>query len=306
MKATLRNYKKTRIGYKEEFELCYMRHQYLRQSKHSPSREEMEPYLKIVENFSNNTYYVYKNLFYMCGLDIEDVYNNAHVQLVSFLGLFALERNDIKMKNFKVTFKGRNSIRCTKEDILNKNKANFTCFLKQRMQDMVRVCYQKAKNIKGLQSEEFTIFVGNKLPPNDIEELLENHEKYGYKPITSSVFKTIKKRMKWNQKGPVYLFNSKWYVCVPTRKKFLTLTDFACQDFDPYTNEHNTNPEQILENKEAESKLEMDKEKFEKFSNKEKVRIVKLFISKNKNNVELKEELATACEFLEKLHDSTI
>lgn len=294
----------TRISSREEFELCYLRHQYLKRVKKQPTREEMEPYCKIVENFTRNTFYVYKNLFLMVGLDLDDVLNNGQVQLISFLGLFALEKNPKKLAEFKRNYRSRNSIICSKENILDKNKANFTCFLKQRLDDMVRVCKQKAKNIKGIVAEEFVVFKGNKKPPKDIEDLLDNHSKYGYSPLTTTAFKTIKKRMNKKQEGPVYLDDRTWYVCVPIRKKTLSLVDFSCNNYDPYDNLHNMTPEQVLEKREG---LDWDGKwlSFNVVSNDERVDILKTFIVKNQGNPVFKEELKTARKFLERLSVST-
>ena len=295
--------KVTRINSKQEFELCYLRHRYLKKVKKQPTREEMEPYHKIVENFTRNTFYVYKNLFLMVGLDLEDVLNNGQVQLISFLGLFALERNPKKLADFKRAFRGRNSIICTKEDVLNKNQANFTCFLKQRLEDMVRVCRQKARNIKGIVAEEFVVFRGTKRPPKDIEDLLDNHEKYDYHPLTTTAFKTIKRRMNKKQEGPVYLDGEIWYVCVPIRKKTLNLTDFTCNNYDPYDNLHNMTPEEVFEKSEG---TDWDGKwlRFNVISNDERTEVLKSFIVKNQGNPQLKEELKTAKRFLEKLNVS--
>jgi len=286
-----------RINCKEEFESCYLRHQYIRRAKYNPTREEMEPYNFIIEKFARNTFYTYKNLFLLVGLDLDDVTNAAQVHLISYLGLFALERNPKKLSDFKKLFKNRNSIRCSKEDLLNKNKANFTCFIKQRLEDMVRVCRQKAKNIKGLRPEEFIVFKGTKQPPKDIEDLLENHEKYEYHPVDASVFKTIKRRMKDKQEGPVYLCNELWYVCVPIRKKMLSLTDFACKNYDPYDNLHNMNPEEIYEVTQ-ESSWEAKWLEFSVLEDEDKVKIVEDFIKENNKNPKFKEELRIARKFL--------
>lgn len=289
-----------RINHRDFFESCYMRHQYLLKVKIPPTREEMEPYYKIVENFCRNTFYIYKNLFLMVGLDLEDVMENGKIQLISYLGLFALEKNPKKLAEFKRNFRSRNSIICSKEDILDKNKANFTCFLKQRLEDMVRVCRQKARNIKGLIPEDFVVFKGVKRPPKDIEDLLENHEKYGYSPLNISVFKTIKKRMKDRQEGPVYLDNKTWYVCVPIRKKTLSLTDFTCNNYDPYDNLHNMTPEEVFSRSEG-NDWEGKWLRFNSIPDEERAAIVQEFIVKNTKNPTYKKELRAARKFLESL-----
>lgn len=294
-----------RISHKDEFELCYLRHQYLKRVTHNPTREEMFNYNKIVENFSRNTFYVYKNLFLMVGLDLEDVINISQVHLVSFLGLFAMERNPDKLKDFEKLFQKNNIRKCESNDILDKNKANFTCFLKQRLEDVVRVCKQKAKNVKGVLAEDFIVFTGKKKPPMDIEDLIDNHGEYDYHPLGTQAFKTIKKRMKNKQEGPVYLENGVWYVCVSIRKKNLTLNDFTCNDYNPYDNIHNMSPEQVLE-KTQETNWDDKWQEFSSIPPKNRARILNTFIKNNKNNKEFKEELRIANKFLESINANAI
>ena len=292
--------KSTRANSNAHFELCYLRHQYLRKVKKQPTREEMEPYHKIVENFAGTTFYTYKNLFLMVGLDLEDVVNVGQIQVVSFVGLFALERNPKKLADFKRNFRSRNSIICSKADILNKNQANFTYFLKQRLQELVRICSQKAKNIKGAIAEEFVVFRGLKQPPKDIEDLLEDHEKYEYSPLTTTAFRTIKKRMNNKQEGPVYLDGKTWYVCVPIRKKNINFTDFTCNNYNPYDNLHNMTPEEVLDRKEC---TDWDGKwlKFNIISNEQRKVVIQEFIHANQGKVVFKDELKTAKRFLEQL-----
>lgn len=290
-----------RVSHKNAFESCYMRHQYLMRVRHNPTREEMSPYQKIVENFARNTFYTYKNLFLLVGLDHEDVLSNAQIQLVSFLGLYALERNQKRLADFKRSFRSHNSIICKKTDVLNKNRANFTCFLKQRMEDMVRVCRQKAKNIRGIPVEEYLVFVGKTQPPNDLEELLDNHYDYGYRPLGLSTFKTIKKRGFPNQDGPVYLHDEKWYVCVSVRKKQLFLSDFSCNNQNPYDNLHNMTPEDYCEKAESENSFERNYLKFKTSSDKEKARLIQLFMDEKSDDTNYEEEIEIAKKYLEKL-----
>lgn len=295
-----------RISHKEAFELCYLRHQYLRRVKYTPSREEMEPYSKIIEKFTRSTFYTYKNLFLLIGLDFEDILSSARVQLVSFLGLYALERNSEKLANFKRNFRSHNSIICKKHDILNKNQANFTCFLKQRMEDMVRVCRQKAKNIKGFPAEEFLVFKGDRLPPVDHEDLLANPHDYGYKSIGIAAFKAVKKKFKNNQIGPVFLDENEWYVCVPVRKKSLSIADFRCNNQNPYDNLHNMTPEEYLDNSEKESFFENKLSQFKNYTDTEKATVIKIFLDENSSNITFKEEVDIARSYLERLNVSHV
>jgi hypothetical protein len=171
---------------------------------------------------------------------------------------------------------------------------------------MVRVCRQKARNIKGLHSEEFIVFSGTKQPPKDIEDLLENHSKHGYKSLGTSAFKSLKKKMKNKQEGPVYLDDGVWYVCVPIRKKTLSFTDFTCNNADPYDNLHNMTPEEIFERSESRNFCKDNYSEFNSIPDKDKIKIVRSFVEENKENKFLKEEVDTAKRLLENLNVTNI
>lgn len=292
---------KKKINSKEQFELCYIRHQYIRKVDYNPSEDEMRPYHWILDHTSRNTFYMYQMLFQMVGLYLEDIINTARVHLVSFLGLFALERMPEKMKAFKALILQEHGRRTTKIDILQKNKANFTLFLKQRMEDLVRICRQKARNIKGLPTEEYAVFTGTKRPPKVIKDLLDNYEALGYKKIDVSIFKSIRKKLDKKQEGPVYFINNSWYICVPLDKKTLELVDFSGAGLDPYDSMHNMTPERVLFHVEEEELWKDRKEKFSGCSREDKALIVRSFVEKNKNNPKFRDEIRTARKMLKRL-----
>ncbi len=288
-----------KISSKNEFELCYLRHQYLRKTTHNPSKEQMAPYVGIIKNVAHKTYWMYHGLFLAVGFDIEDVLSIGHVHLVNFLGLFALEKNIEKLENFVCSFIRKTSYEPSEEDVLDKNKANFTMFLKQRMEDVVRICRQKSRNVKGIPVQEHYVFVGTQKPPKDLRELLINNEKYGFRKLHLALFRSIKKRAK--TKELIFEFEGMWYVAVPLEKRTLTLNDFAGADMDPYDNIHNMNPEQLYNSKENDVYWEMQQKIFKKSSKRKKIRLVQEFVSKNKENPKFREEIKTAKKLLRSL-----
>lgn len=291
---------KKKIHSKDEFELCYIRHQYLRRVTYNPSEKEMEPYMAIVKHMAYNTFNMYRNLFALVGFDLIDVINIGRIHLVSFLGLFSLEKMEKKYKEFVLLYKKLNGIKPDKDVIQNKNKANLTMFLKQRMEDVVRVCRQKAKNIKGMAVEEAYAYYGTKKPPKNHRLLLEDNEKYGFKKIDFSSFKSIRKKLnKIDQK--MFKFSGYWYVCVPLEHRNLTLLDLSCAGLDPHDSIHNMNPEQILFYKHEEEYFNKKKAEFDVQSDDMKIDIMKQFIQKNKKNPTFKEEIKLAKKFIKDL-----
>lgn len=292
--------KNVKISCKEEFELCYLRHQYVRRVDFNPTEEEMKPYAFIVAHMAKNTFFTYRNLFSLVGFESEDLINIGRVHLVSYLGLFSMEKLPEKYESFSNTF-FRDKVRDPNPyDLLNKNKANLTLFLKQRFEDVVRICRQKARNIKGLPTEEFFIFHGPNKPPKILRNLVENHEKYGFKKLDIAVFKSIKKKIKVDNPN-CFKLNDTWYVAVPVEHKSLSLTDFSGAGMDPYDSIHNMTPERIFFAQEEDKEWADKREEFNAYSVKRRTRMVKSFIKKNKNKPIYKEELKAARELLKTL-----
>jgi hypothetical protein len=291
---------KGRIHSKDEFELCYLRHKYFRKTLYNPTTKDMAPYDKIVENLSRNTFFTYKSLFSYIGFGLEDVENIGRIHLVSFLGLFSLESDPGKYADFITTYKKASHSGPDLIDLLNKNRANFTLFLKQRMEDLVRVCRQKARNIKGTQTEQAHFFCGKNTPPQDVKKLLDNYDQYGYRKIDLSSFRTARKKAKKLTKTK-FQFNDKWYIAVPIEYKRLELIDFSGSGLDPYDNIHNMTPEQILFHKQEESFWEQKKQDFRNKPKVDRVKMVSQFVKNNATNPDFQEEIKIAERYLKRL-----
>lgn len=296
---------KKKIHSKNEFELCYLRHQYLRRSDFNPTDADMRPYYPIAEKVARSTYYVYNNLLQMVGMNVEDLININKVHLVSFLSLFVLDKLPHKKQEFIEIFQNRNQEDPELKNFIDKNKANFTMFLKQRMEDLVRVCRQKARNIKGLSAEEFNIYCGEKKPPTRHYALVKDPHRYGYKKIDIAVFKSIKKKAKIHHEATVFFFNNLWYVAVPVARKSLTILDFDGAGLNPHNNFHHLEPDTILENaqesKEEEFTWNHRQIMFHRRSKTQKIKLLRKWIAKNKKNRQYKEEVQIARNLIRSL-----
>lgn len=292
---------KKKIHSKNEFELCYLRHQYFRRSTANPSEKDMKPYLTIIKHSANNTFYTYKNLFHAVGFDVEDVISIGQVHLVSYLGLFSMEKMPAKYDEYiRIIERTKNHIP-SKKEILEKNKANFTLFLKQRMEELVRVCRQKARNIKGYPVESFYIYYGQQRPPKILRNLINHNEEYGYRKLDLAVFKSIRKHSGVQADAKSFKWNDTWYVCVPIEQRSLKLVDFSGADLDPYDNIHNRNPEQVYFTSQEEKYWKVKKKKFEHLSAAEKARQIRSFIAKYEDRPAYSDEIKAAKKWLTKL-----
>jgi hypothetical protein len=289
-----------KINHKDSFELCYLRHKYIRRSRYNPTPEEMKPFEHIAYHLSMNTYKRYGNLFSSVGFEFEDVFNIAKVHAVSFLGLFAMQRMPDKYADFVKLFESIQDRKPMKRDILDKNQANFTLFLKQRMEDVVRVCRQKVRNIKGLPSDEYYYYYGPNPPPKSLRLLVKNHEKYGFRKLDVSVFKTIKRKAGLIH-SMYFDFAGSYYIAIPIGKPFLTLKDLAGANLDPRDNIHNMNPEERLLRVEEGREWDSLQEEFFSKPNDVKINIFKNFIRANRTKRRYAEEVKTARRLLRTL-----
>ena len=310
---------KRKIHSKNEFELCYMRHQYLRRVTYNPTQADMAPYQKIIEHQAANTFYVYRNLFKLVGFDLDDLISIARIHLVSFLGLYKLDKNPKKYEEFLLIYWKKHLKEANSDDIENKDRSSLTMFMKQRMEDVVRVCRQKARNIKGMPVEEFFVFYGPDKPPKNAAKLLEDHVKYGFKKLDLGSFKSINKRAKkilmdeknlsakkkaaLKDKFKPFYHSGSWYVAVPLEKRNLTLLDLAGAGLDPYDSIHNKNPEQLYIDKFNEKEFEENKVKFKAYSDERKGAIFRNFIRNNKDKPRMAEEVMLARKFIKDLRD---
>lgn len=286
-----------KIRFTNDFELCYLRHQYFRRAQYNPTVCEMYPYLQIVERFASSNYFTYEHLFRSVGFLKEDIVSVGKIQIVSFIGLYALERSEEKKKLFAEAFEYREFRAPTKEDFLNKNKANFTIFLKQRMKDLVRVCNQKVRNIKGQPSEDYLAYRGKNKPPKYLQQLIKEHDALGFKKLNFAIFKSIRKNANVNSDATVFCHYGTWYVAIPLEQKPLSFDDIVGSGADPSDNYHNMQPDEVFKEKQF--------SQFEKIFNsntpESKIEVIKQFIAKNEKKGQYKKEISTARKMLKDL-----
>lgn len=288
---------KNKISHKSSFELCYLRHQYFRRAKYNPTEAEMAPYIGIISKLAKNTFFVYANLFRAVGMDYEDIQNIGRVHLVSFLCLYSMESSKEKKDQY-IERIAQSEYRIPEEkDFDQKNKANFTFFLKQRMEDLVRVCRQKVRNINGHPSSEYVAFCGKANLPKNIYRLMKNYEELGYKKIDFSIFKSIRKKCNFYKDSSIFKLDDTWYVALDTEQKKITQEDIEVSDFSPYENSHNLRPDELYVEKESNLLYDI----FENKPSFKKIKILRKFIAKNKLNRQYREEILTARKLLKNL-----
>lgn len=290
---------KRKIHSKDEFELCYLRHQYVRKTTYNPTEAEMLPYMGVIKNLSKNTYRTYQNLFNMVGMELDDIINIGRVHLTSYLGLFSIKADKARFERFESQFRAERGRELEDSDLLGKDKADLTSFMKQRYEDLVRVCRQKGRNIKGHCVEEYFAYKGPNKPPKVLRNLVGHHEKFGFKKIDQATFRTIRKKAR--PESNVFQFNDLWYVAILVEHKNLGIEDFTGAGLSPYDNVHNMTPEEILFSIRGETEWEERKQEFEGYTREMKINKIKKFIRANYQKRAFIGEIATARKLLKAL-----
>lgn len=284
----------TKINCYEEFELCYLRHQYLRKSTANPTDEEMKPFYGVIRTCAKRTYYTYIGLFQSVGMEYDDVLNIGKVQLVSFMGLYSVQipENLDRFIDRIVESTGEGP---SLTDILNKDKADFTLFLKQRMEDLVRVCRQKVSNIRGQLAEEYLVYYGSNTPPENVNDLIKNYGKLGFKKLDATKFKALKRKGTFqDQSGPLFTANGINYITVSLDHRQLTIYDLAGAGLDPYDSVHNMNPEDIMLHIATEADFQKKKKKWYASPRDKRIKKIRDFILAKQDDPRYTEEVKTA------------
>lgn len=172
------------------------------------------------------------------------------------------------------------------------------------MEDVVRVCHQKARNIKGMQTDDYLVFYGAQTPPEDLTDFQHNYAKYGYKKLDVSLFKSKKRKFKdalKNQSGPVFKLDGLNYVCVAVNHRNLELLDLVGADWNPYESIHNMTPEEVMVYLDDQKDYEIKKNRFLAMSKEYRNKKLSDFISLHQNDPMYNEEVQAAKKMLKEL-----
>lgn len=149
----------TRVNYKDNFELVYLRHRSLRRAR-KPSEQELKRYSSHVRSISRRAFNKYKYAFSVLGVDENDVYNVGMCYLIIFIDKWEVKGDDKKSR--KVLWQ----------------------FLNQRFGEWAMIASKKNYNIRGnsdtsqLTPHDFDdIFSGRgRRIPNPLEAVLDKED----------------------------------------------------------------------------------------------------------------------------------
>lgn len=215
-------------GRGEDFEYMSLMESYFDRTQ-NPSNSDMLAYEDIVVFESTQHYNSRKRLYHSIGLDLDDLKNLSRVYLVSFLGLFSLDKNQQKLEQLNQIYKKKNSTsnEVPKEVVLKKNRSNFICFLRQKLKVLLTICRKKARNIlcSDITYKYYRIKKEDILPENEAfswDKTLQSLSKQA-EEIIEYHFNTAKKLSKSSGKQT---FNHNGFFYFKSLPEFFTPTSF--------------------------------------------------------------------------------
>lgn len=289
---------KKKLSYKDDFELLYLRHEYIKRCK-TLDGKFVEEYAPIVNTTARIMYEKLYPNYSKVGFDQEDIVSITNVYMLGFMGLYSLRFNKKKREEYIKDFKKAKGRTPTEREIYNKDKNNMINFLRQRLQHCSTLCARKARNITvGIDRRGFYAHTKDSKSASN-ESILENYKKLGYRKVTRKEYKECLAKAK--QLGERTITDKDGFKIIDIQ---LLNNGISNEDYELMLETNggvNTmNPEDILSAVEAEQRLANYKEIFSNMDKTSKRRKLKKFIEDNKDNRYLKEELALARKMLRK------
>jgi hypothetical protein len=286
------------VSTKDQFELTYLRWRYFMRAENPPTdlikKYEKAAYKVAKESFNKN-YDSMKN----SGLEIEDACNIALVHLVSYLGCFSLQYSEHGRS--KVEEKKKNED-LSDSEIQRKDLSNLMTFIEQRMKDFVRVFKQKNKNILGEKSVAVLFQLVDKESPCSDQELLRAPKRYGYRKVSASLYKEIKRKLGSYPQVGRFVLGDTVYRYVQTTNNPVWISDSENSDDILSFNPQNYTQPQDLEESLNRYRIEKLLDRYHNSDEKNKVRMLKKAISFLKKKG-MMTELRSAKRMLKKLQN---
>lgn len=131
-----------KISVKDDFELVLFRWRYLNKTV-NPTEEEISKYNSVIKAASGKIYSIFTKVFSRSGMQLDDVRSLARVHIVSYIGLFSLNKNKIKRLEFENSFIKNNNNPPSQKEIDKKDIKTAYAFVYQRLLENALHCKRK-------------------------------------------------------------------------------------------------------------------------------------------------------------------
>lgn len=294
-----------RYNYKDNFEMLYLRHEYITKNKNINGKYVKE-YEKIVKTTARLMYYKLYPNFNKVGFDQEDLIAITNVYLLGYMNNYSLLHSKKELVNFTKKFYNRKGINPTQEEIVKSERNRLINFLRQKIQHCSTVCARKARNITVGRDRRRTFAETSSSKSAAEEDILNDYKKYGYRLVTSKEYKgAIQQAKKLGEKD---LIDKNGYRIfqIQILNNGISKEDYALLFNDNSMGQFYRSPEESLIFKQESRQLELNRQRFNKLTVSAKKRSLVKFIEQNRGNIHLKVELKAARKILKSIKENGI
>lgn len=306
------------MSYDEDFEMLTLRHEYLKKIQ-NPESVNMKPFKYLANVTARIMYEKCRANFEKVGFDLADVESISNVYLFAYLGVYSFEVNAPAKERFIKSFEDKNGKQPSDKDIEKAEKNTIINFLRQKLHHCSKVCERKSRNIVGARSVKHVFAYTAKSTPSHPSDIIQDYKKHGYRKVNQKELLESKENSKKNRTQ--ILTDKDGFRIVEIQDYSMNMCSFkdmeaedgyglGWEEFiqkEPMAGyymeecaEYLSDPEESLIRKQDEVISMGENDFFENLEEKQKRSMLRKFISANKNNSRLSEELKTARSFLKK------
>lgn len=287
--------KKKRLNFNDDFELLYLRHEYIEKAKRLG--KQLDPsliarYAGIVKTTAKIMFAKLKPNFQKVGFDEQDFIAITNVYMLSYMALYSIQTNQHEMDTL-VSKRGPIS----EVEVLRIDRNRMINFLRQRLTHCSTLFARKARNIT--VGEDKRGFFAETEKSRDVskELLIKNYKKFGYRKLTLKEFKEVRREAKI--KGTPDLIDKKGFKVIKVEQLNQGLSEYDFQLLSE--NEKGafySPPDVILQKREDDVALESFRIKFQNLDENGKRELLSTFVENNDGDKTLKEEVRLAKKLL--------
>lgn len=306
------------MSYEEDFEMLTLRHEYLKKIP-NPELIDIKPFRYLAKVTARIMYDKCKANFEKVGFDVSDIESISNVYLFAYLGVYSFEVNPPSKERFVKSFQDRNGRDPDAKDIEKAEKNTIINFLRQKLHHCSKVCERKSRNIVGARSVKYVFAYTKDSKPSHPSNIIQDYKKYGYRKVNQKELVEAKEESKKNRSQS--LVDKNGFRIVEIQDYSMNMSSFkdmeaedgyglGWEEFiqkEPMAGyymedcaEYLSDPEESLMKRQEDISIMGDADFFNNLEEKQKRSLLRKFISANKNNARLSEELKTARSFLKK------
>ena len=289
-----------RYTYENDFEMLYLRHEYAARLK-NPQESWVYEFKPIVGQTARIMYEKLKPNFNKVGFDLDDIKTITNMYMIYYMDIYSLRSNEEAHQKIVDKFVKRHDRNPTKEELAKKDRNNLINFLKQRLQHCCTVCSRKARNIT-VGCDKRAAFAYTKDSKKASEELiLTDYKKLGYRKVTQKELKEAKIESRVKNRAELLDKNGFKIIEVEMLNEGISEHDwlglYVANKKDVYTRD----PEEMIMEREDRVALDSYVKKFSSLGSKDKLKLLKEFITKRKDDKNYKSEVKKARDVIRQL-----